>query len=186
MRILIMGPPGAGKGTQAQQLKIALKISHISTGNLLRIQINKKTDIGILAKQYIDKGKLVPDKILFDLVKNRIKEEDCDKGYLLDGFPRTINQAIGLEKIMSRLDQSLDIAISIFVNEKELIGRLVKRGAESGRSDDKPTVIRKRQKIYWEQTAPLLDFYRNKGLLKTINGLGQVKTVTDRIIKTII
>ena len=182
MKLLIMGPPGVGKGTQASHIKSKLNIAHLSTGDILRTEIEKKTDTGVQAKLYMDAGKLVPDRVLLDIIQDRIKNPDCDGGYLLDGFPRTLPQAVGLEKIMESINHALDRVISLTADEGELVERLIKRGAESGRSDDTPDVIRNRQKIYWEQTAPLLDFYQKKGILKDVDGLGEISEITERIL----
>ena len=185
MKLLIMGPPGVGKGTQAKIIRDKLRIAHISTGELLRQEIAKKTEVGIVAKGYIDQGKLVPDNFLFTIVNERLGQPDCRDGYILDGFPRTLNQANGLEKIMSSFDHSLDRAISLHADEDALVERLVKRGENSGRSDDTSNIIRNRQKIYWQQTAPLLDFYEERGLLDNVNGLGEIKEITERILTII-
>lgn len=182
MKLLIMGPPGVGKGTQASHIKSKLNIAHLSTGDILRTEIEKKTDTGVQAKLYMDAGKLVSDQVLLDIIQDRIKNHDCDGGYLLDGFPRTLPQAVGLEKIMESINHTLDRVISLTADENELVERLIKRGAESGRSDDTPDVIRNRQKIYWEQTAPLLDFYQKKGILKDVDGLGEISEITERIL----
>ena len=182
MKLLIMGPPGVGKGTQASHIKSKLNIAHLSTGDILRTEIEKKTDTGVQAKLYMDAGKLVSDQVLLDIIQDRIKNHDCDGGYLLDGFPRTLPQAVGLEKIMESINHTLDRVISLTADEDELVERLIKRGAESGRSDDTPDVIRNRQKIYWEQTAPLLDFYQKKGILKDVDGLGEISEITERIL----
>ena len=182
MKLLIMGPPGVGKGTQASHIKSKLNIAHLSTGDILRTEIKKKTDTGVQAKLYMDAGKLVSDQVLLDIIQDRIKNHDCDGGYLLDGFPRTLPQAVGLEKIMESINHALDRVISLTADENELVERLIKRGAESGRSDDTPDVIRNRQKIYWEQTAPLLDFYQKKGILKDVDGLGEISEITERIL----
>ena len=182
MKLLIMGPPGVGKGTQASHIKSKLNIAHLSTGDILRTEIEKKTDTGVQAKLYMDAGKLVSDQVLLDIIQDRIKNTDCDAGYLLDGFPRTLPQAVGLEKIMESINHALDRVISLTADEGELVERLIKRGAESGRSDDTPDVIRNRQKIYWEQTAPLLDFYQKKGILKDVDGLGEISEITERIL----
>jgi adenylate kinase len=182
MNLLIMGPPGVGKGTQASRIKSKLNIAHLSTGDILRTEIDNKTDTGVQAKLYMDAGKLVPDQILLDIIQDRIKNPDCDGGYLLDGFPRTLPQAVGLEKIMESITHTLDMVISLTADENELVERLIKRGKESGRSDDTPEVIRNRQKIYWEQTAPLVDFYKNKGILQDVDGLGEISVITDRIL----
>ena len=185
MKLLIMGPPGVGKGTQAKIIKDKLRIAHISTGELLRQEIAKRTEVGIVAKKYIDQGKLVPDNFLFTIVNERLGQPDCRDGYILDGFPRTLNQANGLEKIMGSFDHSLDRAISLYADEDALVERLVKRGENSGRSDDTSNIIRNRQKIYWQQTAPLLDFYEERGLLDNVNGLGEIKEITERILTVI-
>ena len=185
MRLLIMGPPGVGKGTQAKVITNYFSIPHVSTGDLLRNEIIESTDIGNTAKQYIDKGRLVPDSILLSIVELRISKPDCQNGFLLDGFPRTIKQALGFDNIINKLNLTLNFVISLSANENELVDRLVKRGFESGRTDDTPNIIKKRQKIYWEQTAPLLKFYHSKGLLKAVDGLGEIEMVTQRIKKVI-
>ena len=182
MKLLIMGPPGVGKGTQASRIKSKLNIAHLSTGDILRTEIEKKTNIGMQAKLYMDAGKLVPDQVLLDIIQDRIKNPDCDGGYLLDGFPRTLPQAVGLEKIMESINHALDRVISLTAGEGELVERLIKRGVESGRSDDTSEVIQNRQKIYWEQTAPLVDFYKKKGILKDVDGLGEISEITERIL----
>ena len=151
----------------------------------MRQEIAEKTEVGIVAKKYIDQGKLVPDNYLFTIVNERLGRLDCKDGYILDGFPRTLNQANGLEKIMDGFEHSLNRAISLYEDEDELVERLVKSGENSGRSDDTSNIIRNRQKIYWQQTAPLLDFYKERGLLNNVNGLGEIKEITDRILTVI-
>ena len=185
MHLLIMGPPGVGKGTQAKELKNKLGIIHISTGEILRSEIKKNSDVGKIAKRYIDQGKLVSDDILIDIIKKRLIKPDCHKGYLLDGFPRTIPQAIGLKKIMNALNHDLDSAINLIANEDELINRILERKMKSGRSDDTLDVIKQRQKIYWKKTAPIIEFYMKMGILKNVNGLGEIKNITDKILKII-
>lgn len=182
MKLLIMGPPGVGKGTQADRIKTELGIVHLSTGDILREEVKAKTKIGMDAKLYMDFGKLVPDQILIEIVKEHISKPICQNGYLLDGFPRTLPQAEGLDEMMLSIGHNLDCIISLMVDEDELVDRLIKRGKESGRSDDTPEIIRNRQKIYWELTAPLLDFYRGKSLLKEVNGLGEISEITERIL----
>ena len=182
MKLLIMGPPGVGKGTQASLLKDELKIIHLSTGDILRSETKNQSTVGLKAKSYMNAGKLVPDEVLLDIINDRITKKDCLNGYLLDGFPRTLNQAIGLDKIMVLINQKIDYAISLVADENELVDRLIKRGVDSGRSDDTPEIIRNRQKIYWEKTAPLLNFYRGKNILKEVNGLGEISEITKRIL----
>jgi adenylate kinase len=185
MKLLIMGPPGVGKGTQANRIKDQLQILHLSTGDILRAEVEAKSAIGMDAKLYMDFGRLVPDHILIEIVKERISRPDCENGYLLDGFPRTPPQAEGLEEMMHSIGHDLECALSLTADEDELVDRLVKRGEKSGRSDDTPEVIRNRQKIYWEQTAPLLDFYRGKGILKEVDGLGEIPEITERILNVL-
>ena len=185
MKLLIMGPPGVGKGTQANRIKDKLQILHLSTGDILRAEVEAKSAIGMDAKLYMDFGRLVPDHILIEIVKERISRPDCENGYLLDGFPRTPPQAEGLEEMMHSIGHDLECALSLTADEDEMVDRLVKRGEKSGRSDDTPEVIRNRQKIYWEQTAPLLDFYRGKGILKEVDGLGEIPEITERILNVL-
>lgn len=177
-----MGPPGVGKGTQAERIKNELNIVHLSTGEILRAEVEEQTSVGIDAKYYMDNGRLVPDSILIKIVKERISKSDCQNGYLLDGFPRTLPQAEGLDEMMKSIGHDLDCAISLTADEDELVNRLIKRGQDSGRSDDTPEVIRNRQNIYWEQTAPLLEFYRKKGILKDVDGIGEITEITERIL----
>jgi adenylate kinase len=185
MKLLIMGPPGVGKGTQASLLKKRLNIIHLSTGDILRDEISKNSKIGHKAQSYMNEGKLVPDQVLLDIIADRIVKEDCDNGFLLDGFPRTLKQAVGLDRILDSIKQLLDFAISLTANEEELITRLINRGAELGRSDDTPEVIRNRQKVYWANTAPLLDFYKDKHILREVDGLGDIDIITNRILKSL-
>ena len=185
MRLIFLGPPGVGKGTQAKRICEKFNIIHLSTGDILRTEIAAETDIGEKAKRFIDKGELVTDNILLGIMQNRLKKEDAQKGYLLDGFPRTIPQAEGLYRIMNDLSHSLDRVISLTANEDELVLRLINRGLESGRSDDNPEVIRQRQKVYWSQTAPLLKYYKQKNLLKDVDGLGDINLITKRILSVI-
>ena len=182
MKLLIMGPPGVGKGTQAECIKNELRLVHLSTGEILRAEVDAKSIIGINAKVYMDFGRLVPDNILIQIMKEHISKSDCQNGYILDGFPRTLPQAKGLDEMMHSIGHELECAISLTADEDELVNRLIKRGKQSGRSDDTSDVIRNRQKIYWEQTAPLLDFYHDKGILKEVDGLGEIPEITKRIL----
>jgi adenylate kinase len=177
-----MGPPGVGKGTQAERLCDYFSIIHLSTGEILRNEINRKTELGIKAKQFMDLGKLVPDGLLLNMMENRLAQKDCVNGYILDGFPRTIRQAEGLEQLLDNHQQVLHGAISLFADEDAIIQRLILRGQSSGRSDDTPEVIKNRQHVYWQQTAPLLDFYRSKKQLFEVDGLGSIDIITHRII----
>ena len=181
-----MGPPGVGKGTQAKILKEKLGVIHLSTGEILRREIAIKSDIGEIAKEFIDQGKLVPDNFLLDIVRERIKKPDCFNGYLLDGFPRTIPQAIGLNTINKTHSNHLDAAINLTADEDELIKRiLIRKKRDPNRSDDSLSIIKKRQQVYWKQTAPLIDFYKKMGILKNVNGLGDIEEVTKLILELI-
>ena len=185
MHLIFLGPPGVGKGTQAKKVCEHYKIIHLSTGEILRKEISDKSEVGNQAKTYIDNGNLVPDNVILRIIENRLKANDAQHGYLLDGFPRTINQAEGLQKIMLQLKHKINSVISLTANEEELILRLIKRGKDSGRSDESPEIIRHRQKVYWTQTAPLLEYYNEKKVLKKVDGLGNITDITKRILETI-
>ena len=185
MHLIFLGPPGVGKGTQAKKVCEHYKIIHLSTGEILRKEIFDKSEVGKQAKTYIDNGNLVPDNVILRIIENRLKASDAQYGYLLDGFPRTINQAEGLQKIMLQLKHKINSVISLTANEEELILRLIKRGKDSGRSDESPEIIRHRQKVYWRQTAPLLEYYNEKKVLKKVDGLGNITDITKRILETI-
>ena len=185
MRLILLGPPGVGKGTQAKRLKEYFNIIHLSTGDILRGEIESDSAIGREAQSFMDAGKLVPDNILLKIMEHRLAKKDCSPGYLLDGFPRTIPQAKGLDYILKVIHHQLNAVISLTANEKELINRLVLRGVNSGRSDDTPEVIQRRQTIYWEQTAPLLEYYKKKDLVKDVNGIGTIPEITEQIIQVL-
>jgi len=185
MRLILLGPPGVGKGTQAEKLKTHYNIIHLSTGEILRTEVESKSEIGNKAQAFMDAGQLVPDNILLKMMENRLVKNDCSDGYLLDGFPRTIPQAEGLDRLLNRLQHRLNAVISIVAEEKELLNRLILRGKDSGRSDDTPEVIKRRQKIYWDQTAPLLKYYEKSKLIKKVNGLGTIPIITERIIEAL-
>ena len=185
MRLIFLGPPGVGKGTQAKRVCENFGVIHLSTGDILRAEIAANSKIGNLAKSYINNGELAPDQVLLKIINSRLKKDDAQKGYILDGFPRTIAQATGLDKIMKNITHSLDATISLTANGDELVQRLINRGLDSGRSDDTPEVIRQRQKVYWDQTAPLLDYYQTKNILKEVDGLGDIPEITNRILKVL-
>jgi len=177
MRLVFIGPPGAGKGTQAERIVSRYMIAHLSTGDMLRAARDAKTPLGIQADQYMSRGELVPDQLIIDLIRERLASPDCGRGYLLDGFPRTIAQAEALDKMLGEKKTPLDVVLELQVPEEELFRRLAGRG----RADDKPEVIRQRLVAYRNQTAPLLNYYQNKGLLRTVDGIGTVDDVFQRI-----
>jgi adenylate kinase len=177
MRIIFIGPPGAGKGTQAQRLLEHLGIPHLSTGEMLRRAVREKTDGGALAAPLMSAGQLVPDDIILKLVDERLDRGDCDAGALFDGFPRNLRQAEALDEMLERRGRPLDLVLEMNVDDAEVIRRLSGRG----RADDRPTVIAERLKGYWRQTRPLLDYYERRGLLRVIEGTGTPDQVFDRI-----
>ena len=180
MKLLIMGPPGAGKGTQAKILAEKYNLLHLSTGDILRHEINKKTEIGLEAQSYMNKGNLVPDKVLLTIV-NKALTTLKDSGVILDGFPRTVPQAEGLDKIFENLDSKIDYILNIHVESNILINRLIERAKNSGREDDTEEVIINRQKVYQDLTAPLIDFYKDE--IIQIDGDGPIEEVTNRILE---
>ncbi len=181
MKLLIMGPPGAGKGTQAKILAKKYNILHLSTGDILRHEIDKKTEIGLEAQSYMNRGDLVPDSVLLTIVKNALTKLK-DTGVILDGFPRTVPQAEGLNKIFENLDSRIDYILNIYVEPNILIKRLIERAKNSGREDDTEEVIINRQKVYQDLTEPLIHFYKNK--IIQIDGDGPIEEVTNRILET--
>tara|TARA_B100000579_G_scaffold335160_1_gene285809 strand:- start:1185 stop:1736 length:552 start_codon:yes stop_codon:yes gene_type:complete len=182
MKLLIMGPPGAGKGTQAKILAKRFHLVHLSTGDILRKEIDKSSEVGLKAQTYMNAGNLVPDEVLLEMMQSTLTELK-DSGVILDGFPRTIPQAIGLSKIFQSLDQAIDSIINIKVDMNVLITRLVERAKKSGRADDTEEVIVNRQNVYLELTAPLIDFYQSN--IIHIDGDGSIDEVTERIFKHI-
>ncbi len=177
MQIVFIGPPGAGKGTQADRIAQSYRLAHLSTGDMLRAARDARTEVGLKADQYMSSGQLVPDEVIVAIIAARLLEPDCRQGYLLDGFPRTIAQAEALDQMLKRQGTPLSTVLELAVPEDELFKRL----ADRGRADDKPEVIRQRLVAYRNQTAPLLDYYGKAGLLSTINGLGTVDEIFQRI-----
>jgi adenylate kinase len=208
MNIILLGPPGCGKGTQAKMLTEKYHIPQISTGDILREAVKNETPLGLEAKTYMDSGKLVPDEVVIGIIQDRLKQPDCEKGFILDGFPRTVVQAEALDDTLKAMEKKIEHAISITVDEEELLRRLTGRrtcrscgamfhilfnppkkegicDACSGelyqRDDDKEETIRNRLNVYNQQTAPLIDYYQKKDLLRTIEGVGKIEDIFRKI-----
>ena len=209
MKIIMLGAPGAGKGTQAKMIAAKYGIPHISTGDIFRANIKNGTELGAKAKEYMDKGLLVPDELVVDLVIDRFKEPDCEKGYVLDGFPRTIPQAEALDKALTAIGESVDYAINVEVPDENIVRRMGGRRACVGcgatyhivysptkvegkcdtcggdliiRDDDKPETVQKRLSVYHEQTQPLIDYYKAQNILKTVDGTQPMEKVFADIV----
>jgi len=212
VNIIMLGPPGAGKGTQAKMLVERLGIPQISTGDMLRAAVKDGTELGKKAKEYMDAGKLVPDEVVIGIVKERLAQADCERGFILDGFPRTIPQAEALDRVLEELGKRIDYVINVAVPNEELITRLTGRrtcrkcGAmyhvvfnpprEEGRcdkcggelyqrDDDREETIRQRLEVYQAQTAPLIDYYKKKGVLYDIDGTGSIEDIFQNILKVL-
>jgi adenylate kinase len=181
MRLILMGPPGAGKGTQAKVVAEHFGVPAISTGDIFRFNVSEGTDLGVKAQQYMDAGEYVPDEITNLMVRNRIDESDAEPGFLLDGYPRTLSQVEELDGMIKFTGHELDAVVVLTVDSEELVQRLLARAETDGRSDDTEDVIRRRQEVYAEQTEPLIDVYRDRNLLIEVDGMGEVDEVTERI-----
>lgn len=179
MRIVLFGPPGAGKGTQGVRLAEKLNITHLATGDMLRAEVGAGSELGKLAKQYMDRGDLVPDEVIINMIKSRLGGGD---GMLLDGFPRTLGQAEALDASLQEANKPLDKCVYFKVDQDELVKRLINRASEQGRSDDTPETISRRMDVYQQQTAPVLDYYRSSGRIVEIDGLGTPDEVFNRLI----
>ena len=212
MKIIMLGAPGAGKGTQAKMIAAKYGIPHISTGDIFRANIKNGTELGAKAKEYMDKGLLVPDELVVDLVIDRFKEPDCEKGYVLDGFPRTIPQAEALDKALTAIGESVDYAINVEVPDENIVRRMGGRRACVGcgatyhivysptkvegkcdtcggdliiRDDDKPETVQNRLAVYHEQTQPLIDYYTKKGIIAEVDGTQDMNDVFAAIVKSL-
>lgn len=211
MNIILLGPPGSGKGTQAKMIADKFNVKHISTGDILRENVRNGTPLGVEAKKYMDAGKLVPDALLIDIIKDRLAKPDVKNGYMLDGYPRTTPQAEAMEKILPALKQKIDVVLNIDVPDKELVGRLSgRRMCKCGasyhvqfnppkkdgtcdvcgqalyhRDDDREEAIVKRLDAYHKQTQPLIDYYSKKGIIANINGTGDIKAIFGEVTKVL-
>ena len=185
MKLLLIGPPGAGKGTQASKLSEVFGIPAISTGDIFRANVKNETPLGLEAKSYMDRGAYVPDDLTNKLVRDRLQNPDCVNGFLLDGYPRTADQVNELDDILRETNSSLDAVIQLTADIDEVVRRLAKRAIDQGRSDDTEDVIRNRMAIYEDQTAPLISLYAARGLLIMVDGLGEIDEVTSRIVEAL-
>lgn len=210
MNLILLGGPGAGKGTQAKKLIEKYGIPQISTGDILRAAVKEGTELGLRAKAHMDKGELVPDELVIGIIEERLRQPDCQEGYMLDGFPRTVVQADALDQVLRNMGTKIDHVISVDVNKEELVKRLTGRrtcrqcgamyhimfnpakkegvcdkceGELYQRDDDNEETARSRLEVYEKQTFPLIQYYKNKGLLKTIDGIGSIEEIFDRITK---
>lgn len=212
MNLILLGPPGAGKGTQAKMMIDTYQIPQISTGDILRAALKERTPLGLKAKEYMDKGLLVPDEVVIDIIRERLKEPDCRKGYILDGFPRTVAQAQALDKVLTDMQSAIDHVVSIEVDKGELLKRLTGRrtcrqcgrgyhaifdpplnkdlcdkcqGELYQRDDDNEDTVRNRLDVYDSQTFPLIQYYKEKNLVRSIDGQGSIQQIFERIAKVL-
>ena len=186
LNLVLFGPPGAGKGTQAEFLINTYDLIHLSTGDLLRGEISEKTNLGIEAKKFMDKGDLVPDAVVIGMIKNKLESNRKVKGFIFDGFPRTVEQAKALDELLNENQTPISGMLSLEVEEQELIDRLMKRGIISGRADDQDlNIIKNRIQVYHQKTAPLADYYNKQGKYFSINGVGEISQIADRLKETV-
>lgn len=185
MRLVLLGAPGSGKGTQAAKLREHLQVPHISTGELLRAAVAAGTPLGLQAKVVMAAGNLVSDEIVLGMLEDRFMQADAGNGFILDGYPRNLAQANALDALLTRIRQPMDIAVQLDVGTELLVERIAGRAAAEGRADDSPEAVRNRLKIYNDQTAPVVDFYRNQGKLAHLDGVGTLDEVFTRIIEAI-
>ena len=184
-RMVLLGPPGAGKGTQAARIAERLGIPAISTGDICRANVAGATELGTQAKAYMDKGEYVPDSITNAMVADRIAQADCENGFLLDGYPRTTAQVGELDSMLKASGLALDVVVEITADAEAVVARLLKRAGEQGRADDTEPVIRRRLEVYAESTAPLADLYAERDLLVQVDGMGEIDVVTGRIMEAL-
>lgn len=185
MRLVLLGPPGSGKGTQAARLKDHLQVPHVSTGDLLRAEVAAGSDLGRKAKEIMARGDLVSDDILLGMLEERLARPDSGDGFILDGYPRNLAQAAALDALLQRIGQPMDAAVQLAVDNELLIERIAGRARDQGRADDSPDAVRTRLRVYDEQTAPVIGFYRQHGQLTVVDGVGTLDEVFTRIIEAI-
>jgi adenylate kinase len=185
MRLVLLGAPGSGKGTQATRLREHLQVPHVSTGELLRAAVTAGTPLGLQARAVMESGGLVSDDIVLGMLEERLLRPDTANGFILDGYPRNLVQARALDALLAKIGQPMDIAVQLDVAQDLLVGRLSGRASVEGRADDSPDAVRKRLRVYDEQTAPVVDYYRNTGKLVCLDGVGGVDEVFTRIVEAI-
>ena len=185
MRLVLLGAPGSGKGTQAAKLKEHLQVPHISTGDLLRAEVAAGSALGVQAKEIMARGDLVSDDILLGMLEHRLSQADTANGFILDGYPRNLVQAAALDALLQRIGQPMDAAVQLDVDNELLIQRIAGRAHEQGRADDSPESVRTRLRVYDQQTAPVIDFYRQQGQLTVVDGVGSLDDVFNRILEAI-
>lgn len=185
MRLVLLGAPGSGKGTQANRLREHFQVPHISTGELLRAACAAGTPLGLQARAVMDAGGLVSDQIVLGMLEERLRQPDTGNGFILDGYPRNLAQANALDGLLTRLQQPVDVAVQLDVGQELLIQRLAGRAQEEGRADDSPDAVRNRLRVYTDQTAPVVDYYRNSGRLACVYGVGALDEVFARIVAAI-
>ena len=185
MRLVLLGAPGSGNGTQAARLKEHLQVPHISTGDLLRAEVAAGSPLGLQAKEVMARGELVSDDILLGMLKDRFSREDTRAGFILDGYPRNLAQAAALDELLESLGQKFDAAVQLTVDNEQIVERLAGRAKAEGRADDNPESVRKRLQVYDEQTAPVIEFYRQHGQLSVVDGVGPLDEVFERILQAV-
>lgn len=181
MNLILLGPPGAGKGTQAKRLEVAYGIKQLSTGDMLREAVASGSSLGLEAKRIMDAGDLVPDSVMVQMISERVDQPDCRNGFILDGFPRTVAQAKALDAMLDEKGLAINHVIEFKVDEDAMVARILKRAAEEGRSDDNEETLRKRLDVYRRQTAPIIPHYSGKGALKTVDGMASMDVVTAQL-----
>jgi adenylate kinase len=185
MRLILMGPPGAGKGTQAKVIAAKLGVPAISTGDIFRANVSQQTPLGLEAKGYMDAGEYVPDSVTNAMVRDRINQDDARGGFLLDGYPRTVAQVEELDAMLADHKAAIDAVVVLTVDQDEIVARLLRRAETEGRADDTEEVIRRRQDVYAEQTAPLISVYAGRGVLTEVDGMGAVDEVSGRVFQAL-
>ncbi|TWI10386.1 adenylate kinase [Aerolutibacter ruishenii] len=185
MRLVLLGAPGSGKGTQAARLKEHLQVPHISTGDLLRAEVAAGSKLGLEAKEVMARGELVSDAILLGMLEDRVSRADTANGFILDGYPRNLTQADALDALLKRIGQPMDYAVQLDVPTELLVERIAGRAAAEGRADDNPESVRKRLEVYNTQTAPVIEFYRQHGQLTVVDGVGALDEVFNRVVSAL-